>query len=524
MTANSFGNFLTTGRDISTELSTATVPSWTQSQDLTTSNSLPLSSSSNSSSALNLPANSSNSAPRALQFELNQTSLSPSSTLGINSAWVFDGNGASDIARVDFRLRRSDGVLIDLNDAVNFTPWASDSRWGSFGYSVNLNNLSLNGGNYSLWAQAIDRSGAASMVVEKAFTIASSNLVPEVQFSLNKTSVTSTETLSVSNAWAYDGNGFRDIRRVDFKLKLSDNTFIDVADATSFTPWAVDARWAGFNYNLNLSSLNLNNGNYTLWAQTIDASGAVSAAYEQAFTVIGTNLAPNSLQFNLDQTTLNRTDTLSVNNAWVFDGNGARDIARIDFKLKLSDNTFIDVADATNFTAWSQTSGWAGFNYNLNLSSLNLNGGNYTLWAQGIDSSGAVTASYERAFTITGTNFVPNTLQFNLDSTNLTTTSTVRINGGWVYDENGFGDLSRIDFKLRRSDGTFIDVPDAVSFTPWVTDSRWAGFSYNLNLGSLNLRAGDYTLWAQAIDRSGSVSTAIGRTFSLSNNVDFLIS
>ncbi len=120
------------------------------------------------------------------------------------------------------------------------------------------------------------------------------------------------------------------------------------------------------------------------------------------FQFVGTvpNIAPTSLQFNLNTTSLRNTDTLSINNAWVYDGNGASDLSRVDFRIKRANGTFLDVADVTTFVANTSDNRWAGFNYSLSLSSLNLASGNYSLWSVAYDRSGAASAVVEKAFTL----------------------------------------------------------------------------------------------------------------------------
>lgn len=111
-------------------------------------------------------------------------------------------------------------------------------------------------------------------------------------------------------------------------------------------------------------------------------------------------------------------------------------------------------------------------------------------------------------------NVAPNSLQFNLNTSNLKTSDTISIKGGRVYDANGAYDISKVDFRIKKGDGTFIDVSDATSFTPG-SDTRSASFSYNLNLNNLNLAAGNNTLWAVAYDKAGATSNVFEQTFTV---------
>ena len=97
------------------------------------------------------------------------------------------------------------------------------------------------------------------------------------------------------------------------------------------------------------------------------------------------------------------------------------------------------------------------------------------------------------------------------------------INGGWVYDADGSTDLSRVDFWLKKNDGTFVNLEDVTSFTPHGGDGRWGGFNYNLSLSALNLNLtpGNYSLHGRAYDKSGADSNKIEADFTIesANNV-----
>jgi hypothetical protein len=90
---------------------------------------------------------------------------------------------------------------------------------------------------------------------------------------------------------------------------------------------------------------------------------------------------------------------------------------------------------------------------------------------------------------------------------------TLTLTGAWVKDLNGSDDLTRVDMWLKPANGNWIDLSDATTFTPWSGGAEWASFDYSVSLGSYT--PGSYTLWGQAIDRSGGVSNEIRRTFDL---------
>jgi serine protease len=498
-------------------LNTALTP---LSTNLTTSiyasNTLPISSSSSSKVLFSTPVT--NNAPNSLQFN----SITSSNLNFSISGWVNDANGAIDIARIDFRIKRSDGTFIDIADPSSITPASWDNLWGSFTQNISLVSLGLPTGTHSIWAVAYDKAGAASNVVEMWFSFTApviNNAPNSLQFSsIANTNLSSNNTLSVSG-WVNDANGATDIARIDFRIRTSSGTFIDVADLNSVTPASWDNRWGSFTQNISLASLGLATGTHNIWAIAYDRTGAASNVVETSFnfTAPVINSAPTWLQFNpITNTNLRPTDTLSVS-GWVNDANGATDIARIDFRIKRSDGTFIDVADLNNVTSATWDSRWGSFTQNISLASFGLATGTYNIWAVAYDKAGAASNVVETSFNFTAPviNSAPTQLQFNpLTNTNLKSTDTLSVSGR-VNDANGAVDIARIDFRIKRSDGTFIDIADLNSVTASTSDTRWGSFTYNASLASLNLATGTHSIWAVAYDKAGTLSNTIELQFQI---------
>ncbi|QLE59157.1 C2 family cysteine protease [Nostoc sp. TCL26-01] len=126
-----------------------------------------------------------NVTPTALEFQLNNTVLNPTDTLKVNSAWVSDINGAKDVTKVDFWIKRADGTGINVTDANIFTTDINDPTKANFNYSLSLTNFNLEAGNYTLKGRAYDETGKAITATEKSFTI---------QTSISTTTSTTTTT------------------------------------------------------------------------------------------------------------------------------------------------------------------------------------------------------------------------------------------------------------------------------------------------------------------------------------------
>ncbi|GAA6618930.1 C2 family cysteine protease [Scytonema sp. NUACC26] len=108
-----------------------------------------------------------NEAPQSLQFNTYKGSYKAGETVSLSNAKVFDPNGASDLARVDFWLQKDGSHWQDISDAVQFAVDNTDSHYGSFTYSLN----SLSSGNYQLLAKAYDKLGASTQSMQTAFKV-----------------------------------------------------------------------------------------------------------------------------------------------------------------------------------------------------------------------------------------------------------------------------------------------------------------------------------------------------------------
>jgi len=114
-------------------------------------------------------------------------------------------------------------------------------------------------------------------------------------------------------------------------------------------------------------------------------------------------------------------------------------------------------------------------------------------------------------------NFSPSALSFQLNHNTINTTDTLVINSASLSDSNGTNDIARVDFRIKRPDGAYLDVADANVFTADSNNKNSARFSYSLSLKNLNLEAGKYTLEGTAYDKSGATSNTVSRTFTVTN-------
>lgn len=108
-----------------------------------------------------------NEAPQSLQFNTYKGSFEAGETVNLANTRVFDANGANDLVRVDFWLQKDGSHWQDISDTLQFTVDSTDSRYGSFTYSLN----SLSSGNYQLLAKAYDKLGASTQNTQTTFKV-----------------------------------------------------------------------------------------------------------------------------------------------------------------------------------------------------------------------------------------------------------------------------------------------------------------------------------------------------------------
>jgi hypothetical protein len=118
----------------------------------------------------------------------------------------------------------------------------------------------------------------------------------------------------------------------------NNNNIIDAGEVLYTLPF--NATSAGMSTNSTIPGLAA--GTYFL--RISPGNSNAETDYKVDLSAQAINAAPDNLQFTLYPTTVNWSDTLNVSNAWVRDLNGVTDLARVDFKLKRADGTFIDVA------------------------------------------------------------------------------------------------------------------------------------------------------------------------------------
>ncbi|MGK7879623.1 MAG: peptidylprolyl isomerase [Crocosphaera sp.] len=434
-----------------------------------------------------------NVAPEGLQFNV----IFEGNTLNLTNAWIRDENGYQDVSYVDLWVRKDGEAWKDIADITNFEPWENDSNWAIINHQINFSDYEY--GTYQIWARGYDQQGLESNTVSQTFDFFQENIAPEqLQFNVSVEG----NTLKLTNAWIRDENGYQNLSYVDLWIKKDGGSWQNIADITNFEPRINDNDSAGINHEIDFSYYQ--SGSYQIWARGYDQEGLESNIVSQTFDFFQENTPPSQLQFQINQQNYQPTETLVLDNAWIYDEDGPSDVAKVDFWVQKPDGNWIDVSDVNNFTPQPNDNDLGGFEYSLDLRELRGSGvGEHTLWGQAEDQSGDKSNVVTQTFVIDNIAPSPTGLDgyFDIDAQVYTSNDTLNINNGWVRDLNGVADIQRIDFWLRKEGEAWQDIEDVSGdeITPWSQDSTWGSFDFGFDLTGLT--PGNYTLWSGVQDQ-----------------------
>jgi Calpain family cysteine protease len=448
------------------------------------------------SSAFNIT----NSAAQNLSIGGIQSNYDPTSTLTIDPSFVSDSNGWQDVTKVDFWLTNSLGKRVELSDVTSFTSNGLTSA--KFDYSTSL--LGLASGDYKLNAVAIDKTNAKSSTFTSSIFNVANSKPQDLQINGVLASYNVNSKLTLATSYVSDNNGWQDTSKVDFWLTDSSNNRIELADVNSFSSNNLTS--AKFGGSTALTGLAV--GNYSLNAVAYDKAGTAGNQFTQSFIL--TNAAPQTLTLNGINTSYDANSTITLAPSFVSDNNGWQDIKTVDFWLNDSKGKRIELADVTSFTSNSLTT--AKFDYATDLSQVGLAAGNYSLNAIAYDKSGTVSNRVVKSFAVN--NNAPQTLTVNGIKSSYDLNSTLTIDPSFVTDNNGWQDVSKVDFWLLDSLDNRIELADVTSFT---SDTAIAAkFGYSTSLAGLAV--GNYSLNAVAYDKAGVASNTVAKSLSLVNS------
>jgi hypothetical protein len=180
-------------------------------------------------------------------------------------------------------------------------------------------------------------------------------------------------------------------------------------------------------------------------AVAYDKAGAASNKFTSS-TVNISNSAAQNLSISGIKSKYDPTSTLKIDPSFVSDSNGWQDVTKVDFWLTDSLNKRIELADVSSFTGNGLTS--AKFDYSTSL--LGLAPGDYKLNAVAIDRANANSNTFTSSiFNIANT--TPQDLQINGVLASYNVNSKLTLDTSYVSDNNGWKDVSKVDFWLTDS-------------------------------------------------------------------------
>ncbi len=425
----------------------------------------------------------------------------------------FNGDGRDDL------IRQEKGKWVDGIRDVELYISDGDLGWDS--QTVLNNTQSLNGNKALLVAgDFVAGAGEDLMLIETASglvngvddtqylyykngNMAAVNSFPQAPV-INglKSSYDANSTLSLTDSSVFDTNGWQDVAKVDLWLTDAEGQRIELDDVNSFS--ANGQNSAKFKYSTSLKGISV--GDYSFNAVAYDQSGAGSKQFSKVLKVV--NNAPVSLTVNGVKSSYDLNSTLSIDSGLVNDNNGWQDVSKVDFWLTDVKGKRIELDDVNSFSANGQNS--AKFKYNASLNGIAT--GEYKLNAVAYDQLGATGKQFSKGFKVV--NNAPQTLVINGVQSSYDLNSTLSIDSGLVTDNNGWQDVSKVDFWLTSSKGKRIELDDVKSFA--TNGQNAASFEYSTSLNGIV--GGDYKLNAVAYDQAGATTKQFSKGFKVVNN------
>jgi hypothetical protein len=318
-----------------------------------------------------------------------------------------------------------------------------------------------------------------------------------------KSSYDLNSVLSIDSGSVTDNNGWQDVSKVDFWLTDAKGKRIELDDVKSFDTNGQNS--AKFKYSNSLTGIAV--GEYKLNAMAYDQLGATSKQFTKGFKII--NNAPQTLAIKGVQSSYDLNSTLSINSGSVTDNNGWQDVSKVDFWLTDAKGKRIELDDVKSFSANNDQNS-ASFKYSTSLNGIV--GGDYKLNAVAYDQAGATGKQFSQGFKVV--NNASPILAISGVQSSYDLNSSLLLDSGLVTDNNGWKDVSKVDFWLTDAKGKRIELDDVKSFA--TNDQNSAKFKYSASLSGLAI--GNYNLNAIAYDQAGAVSKQFTQSLAIARS------
>jgi uncharacterized protein with LGFP repeats/pimeloyl-ACP methyl ester carboxylesterase len=242
-------------------------------------------------------------------------------------------------------------------------------------------------------------------------------------------------------------------------------------------------------------------------ANTLKYYAALPTVAVFAASELYNNIIPQGLTISGVKPSYDNSSNLSIDSGSILDIDGWKDLTKVDFWLTDSKGVRVELADATSFLA--KDSHTATFSYTTSLKGIA--NGDYKLNAVAYDKFGSASNHLTHSMTIKPVNLAPQALIINGIKSSYTVNSVLSIDPSFVSDNNGWQDLSKVDFWLTNDLSQRIELADVNSFT--VNSTNSANFSYTTSLSGIAV--GNYKINAIAYDRSGTASNLFTQSLTI---------
>jgi hypothetical protein len=432
------------------------------------------------------------------------TSIEPAagSNTTVTSTLTIKANGVSDdsgeMGEVSYRIT---GNNIDQTHLLT-----SSSNDGNYSAEMNVKTLNIPDGNYTITVIAKDAAGNTSDI--KTFTITVNNTTnPDPD--TTKPTITTTEPAAGSNTTVTStltikANGVSDDsgEMGEVSYRITGNNIDQTHPLTS------SSNDGNYSAEMNIKTLNIPDGNYTITVIAKDAAGNTSDIKTFTITVNNTtNPDPDTTKPTITTTEPAAGSTTTVTGTLTIKANGVSDDKAVDKVIYRIDN-------ATTEYPLSSSSNDA--NYSATLNTATLNNGTHTITVIAKDAAG--NTSDIKTFTITvnnTTNPDPDTTKPTITSTEPAAGSTTTVTGTLTIKANGVS-----DDKAVASVGYTIDGGSLKPMSVFTSSSYSAslGSNYSATIDTTTLNNGDHTIVISAKDTSNNTSDLKTFTIKVSNS------
>jgi hypothetical protein len=374
-------------------------------------------------------------------------------------------------------------------------------------YTFKLDTTKLTNGSHTFKVKVYDSADPAHSAEKTLTTTIDNTTNPDPD--TTKPTITSTEPAAGSNTTVTStltikANGVSDDsgEMGEVSYRITGNNIDQTHPLTS------SSNDGNYSAEMNIKTLNIPDGNYTITVIAKDAAGNTSDIKTFTITVNNTtNPDPDTTKPTITTTEPAAGSTTTVTGTLTIKANGVSDDKAVDKVIYRIDN-------ATTEYPLSSSSNDA--NYSATLNTATLNNGTHTITVIAKDAAG--NTSDIKTFTITvnnTTNPDPDTTKPTITSTEPAAGSTTTVTGTLTIKANGVS-----DDKAVASVGYTIDGGSLKPMSVFTSSSYSAslGSNYSATIDTTTLNNGDHTIVISAKDTSNNTSDLKTFTIKVSNS------